>query len=376
MPRYFQNFLLLLFSTLAALLLSELIAWRFFPVYPPRLICESGHDSWYVYDAAGEVDGLRPGLRGRFVSSEFNTSIRINEDGFRDQSFSEKNARAKTRICVLGDSFTFGYGVEAGETYSQQLKDILRIQGYDVEIYNLGVPATATIQQYRLLQRVLPLQPDIVIIGLLATYADKTGNDLIGNLEFAENYATAGLDELALTTQASPQAVREQERSRIANRLFYRFRAARRWLLQHSHFYRRLELFIGQEFPRGLAHWQAEATRHKVAKGWQITQEWLIRFQTLARQQRFSLVLLHIPFADFRGEGNARMEQLLKDFARTHDILFVDQLLPTMKDHPWQPRDLYFLLDGHWRPLAHKICAEALSDFLIEQNLLSQTIND
>jgi len=376
MSRYFHNLLLLLSSTLVALLLGELMAWVFFPVHPPRLICESEHDSWYVYDAAGEVNGLMPGLRARFVSSEFNTSIRINEDGFRDQSFFEKNARAKTRICVLGDSFTFGYGVEAGETYSQQLKNILRLQGYDVEIYNLGVPATATIQQYRLLQKVLHLQPDIVIIGLLATYADKTGNDLIGNLDFAENNAIPRLDELASTTQESHHAAPEQERSQIANRLFYRVRSARRWLLQHSHFHRRLELLIGQEFPRWLAHWQAEATRNKVAKGWQITQEWLLSFQALARKQKCGLVLLHIPFSDFRGEENARMEQLLKDFARTRDILFVDQLLPTMKDSRWQPRDLYFLLDGHWRPLAHKICAEALSDFLIKQNLLSQSVND
>jgi len=376
MSRYFYNVLLLVISTVAALLLGELISCNFFPVYPPRLISESEHDSWYLYDAAGEIIGLRPDFRGKFVSSEFDISIRINEDGFRDQSFSEKNRHAKTRICVLGDSFTFGYGVEADETYSSIIKKTLFSRGYDAEVYNLGVPATATARQYRLFQNVLHLQPKIVIIGLLATYADKTGNDLIGNLDFSEKNAIPNLDEPASTTHESHHTASRQEDSQAASRLFYQLRLQRQWLLQHSHFYRRFELFKGQEFPSWLGHWQAEASRKKIEKGWQITQEWVLRFQELARQQKFDLVLLHIPFSNFRSVETAKMSRLIKDFAATHHILFVDGLLPAMDNSQLQAQDLYFVLDGHWRPRAHQLCAEVLSDFLIKQNLLSQSFNE
>jgi hypothetical protein len=169
---------------------------------------------------------------------------------------------------------------------------------------------------------------------------------------------------------ASCQAGKTPEGRRLEQMLFGQLRSVRRWLLQSSHFYRRLELLIGQEHLRWLGHCQAEANRQRVENGWRITQEWLLRFQALAQQQKFALVLLHMPFPNFCSDENAKMNQPIKELAAAHDFLFVDQLLPTMQSGPWQPRDLYFVLDGHWRARAHQLCAEVLSDFLMTQNLL------
>ena len=140
------NVLLLAASTAVALLCGEIFLRLFFPVHPPRLVSASGDDSWVLRDTEGEVIGPNPHFRGRLVSSEFDVSIQLNEHGFREQAFAEKKVSPATRICVLGDSFTFGYGVEANEAYSRQLAQILRGRGYDVEVYNLGIPGTATLR--------------------------------------------------------------------------------------------------------------------------------------------------------------------------------------------------------------------------------------
>jgi hypothetical protein len=370
------NVLLLAASTAVALLCSEIFLRWFFPVHPPRLISASGDESWIVRNSDGQAIDLIPHFRGRLVSSEFDIAVQLNEHGFRDQAFAAKKAPSATRICVLGDSFTFGYGVEANAAYSRQLAQILQGRGYDVEVYNLGIPGTATVFQYQLMQKFLYLRPDIVILGILATYADKAGNDLIDNLQFVEGHTVPSQLAPASMNNEWPRAEDAPKNRRFAKLVFYRLRSTRRWLLQHSHFYRRIELLIGQEHPSWLGRWQAESSRVRVEQGWMITQEWLLRFQALAQKHNFALVLLHIPFPDFRSDENAQMSRLLKDFAAAHKIGFVDQLLLAMRNNLLQPRDLYFLLDGHWRSRAHRLCAEVLADFLIVHHLSSTPLHD
>jgi hypothetical protein len=114
--------LLLLFSTLVTLLAGELFLRLFFPVNPPRLIVESGPADWILWNEEGEAVGLNPGFRSRLVSSEFDISIQLNEHGFRDQTFVVKRLSSATRICVLGDSHTFGFGVDASEILANALR--------------------------------------------------------------------------------------------------------------------------------------------------------------------------------------------------------------------------------------------------------------
>jgi len=351
-----------------ALLAGEIFLRLFFPIYLPDLVSLSSHEGWYVRSANGEIAGLAPNFRGRFFSSEFDTRIELNERGFRDKFFAAKRA---ARICVLGDSFTFGYGVEADSAYPQQLEKNLQARGYDVEVYNLGVPGTATALQYRIFQNLLDLKPDLVILGILATYADRAGNDLIDNLEFAEKNAATDLSQTNPSVRTSMVApALANDNAPLSQKFFYQFHAGRRWLLKNSQLYRRGEMAIGQEHPRWLGNWQAQASRQRVEKGWVVTQEWLRRFQELARQQQFSFVLLHIPFPDFRSEENWQCYRLLESFSQEQQIVFVDPLLPLLRNRRWQPRDLYFVLDGHWRPRAHRLCAEVLADFLVQKNLL------
>jgi lysophospholipase L1-like esterase len=63
-----------------------------------------------------------------------------NRDGFRGREFTKKRAGVLRVVCV-GDSSTFGWGVDDDYMYPQLLEARLRqITGREVEVFNLGIP--------------------------------------------------------------------------------------------------------------------------------------------------------------------------------------------------------------------------------------------
>ncbi|MCZ6619720.1 MAG: GDSL-type esterase/lipase family protein [Gammaproteobacteria bacterium] len=104
---------------------------------------------------------LVPGSVGHGVSGEY---ISINPQGARDAPFDDK--RSGTRIVAVGDSFTFGIGVELEDSYVKQLESNLRVANRNVEVLNLGVASYNFWHYLEVLDnRVAELQPDLVVIG-------------------------------------------------------------------------------------------------------------------------------------------------------------------------------------------------------------------
>ncbi len=98
---------------------------------------------------------------GRIVTPEFNMQIKANSLGLRDYEIPEKSQ--KYRIAMLGDSFTFGYGVNASETFSKQLEKEL---GDNYEVINIGIPSYSPILEYLYLREDgIKLEPDMVILN-------------------------------------------------------------------------------------------------------------------------------------------------------------------------------------------------------------------
>jgi len=102
-----------------------------------------------------------------FYAPEFSYTAATNSLGFRDREFAGRNT-AKIRILTLGDSFTYGWGVEASQSWPKVLETILRDRGDDVEIANLGWPGASPRNYAVVAERATRvLQPDWLIVGVL-----------------------------------------------------------------------------------------------------------------------------------------------------------------------------------------------------------------
>lgn len=91
-----------------------------------------------------------------------------NSLGLRDFRPPRKSTD-KQQVLVLGDSFTFGYGLPLEQSYPYQLEQYLNQQpgGTAYEVINAGVPGYDTVDELGLLKRILPeYSPKWIIVGL------------------------------------------------------------------------------------------------------------------------------------------------------------------------------------------------------------------
>ena len=105
--------------------------------------------------------------RARYTTPEFTVESRINNLGFRDRDFQVEKTR-RFRIVAIGDSYTYGWGVPAEDSWPKVLERGLLARGYDVEVANLGQPGASPSDYAKIALRAIPvLEPDLVIVGLL-----------------------------------------------------------------------------------------------------------------------------------------------------------------------------------------------------------------
>lgn len=177
-----MRLLLLSASVLATLLIAELALRSLGGEHPPRQ--KVTPEEMHIRDP--EL-GYRMGSNVSVVLKRPDFAIRVETNllGLRDREIAPKGANT-FRILSLGDSYAFGYGVEAGETYSEQLEQLLGASEGEAdwfEVINAAVIGYGTTQELRLLERhASAIDPDLVLLGFFS------GNDFKNNLVFAGRY--------------------------------------------------------------------------------------------------------------------------------------------------------------------------------------------
>ncbi len=100
-------------------------------------------------------------------SSEFDITVKINSLGFRDYEY-PLTKKKKHRIAVIGDSFTFGWGVNLADCWVKILEKELNASGLDVEILNLGKGGASPADYPQTAEKAIPiLKPDLVVVCAL-----------------------------------------------------------------------------------------------------------------------------------------------------------------------------------------------------------------
>lgn len=103
---------------------------------------------------------------------EFTYTIKTNSLGYRMDEFPIEKPEGEYRILLLGDSTTFGFGVEMNESFPEQLEKMLAqnpgIKNKKIQVINAGFADGKSPDSYYLYlkEKGLKLNPDLVIVNL------------------------------------------------------------------------------------------------------------------------------------------------------------------------------------------------------------------
>ena len=163
-----------LLTALASLVLSLVLAETglrlFYPVSfrepPPR----APGDRWLeLLHRRSPVPGLTYELAPGMWKRSHGTVIRTNSHGMREREIPIEKPDSVVRVAVLGDSYTFGFGVRAHRAYPRRLEGLLNQSspgGRRFQVLNFGVGGYSTQDEAVVLrERALAWRPDLVIVG-------------------------------------------------------------------------------------------------------------------------------------------------------------------------------------------------------------------
>jgi len=313
----------------------------------------------YVADSV-LVHRLSPSYSGELRSGEYQTRLTINDRGFRGSAW---RTDARRRVLMLGDSFTFGYGVEEHEAFPSLLQEALG-PPCSVAVFNAAVPGYGTLQEQALAQRLLAeLQPQAVVLGF--TVGSDVQDNLGQRIRPSDGYEVR---DGYLVQKGTPQGAPLP------------FKA---WLQQRSHLYVLLQrarvrasIRHTQGSPRRMpcTHFLAEEPCGDMAEAWRITLGAIRGIADQCGRMDARFVLLAIPHPVqvddemWQGElaratgGAPGLERYapqrkLAELCAAAGAGFIDPL-PAMRGH--SARALYFRIDRHLTPAGHHFVAAAL----------------
>jgi hypothetical protein len=272
----------------------------------------------YRYD---EVLGWRPvaNSSNRFVGFRAITVVN-NRLGFRAP---EPATNDHPGLMFLGDSFVWGYDVEAAERFT----DKLQARHPEWNVYNLGVSGYGTDQEFLLLEMEFARYRPRVVFVVYSAETDEEDNSTNFRYEgYYKPYCLVITNRLQIQGLPVP-------------------RAERVFLVEHR-------LLARSCFVRLLARAWFKLTAPPVVSNPSPTGAILLNMQHFARSQGATLAVgltLHRP--------------RLQEFLQHHDIPWVD--LTTMLRYPTN--------GFHWTPAGHTVVCGRIEEFLTQGKLLSGT---
>lgn len=128
MKKFLLNLLVFIISSVAGIVFLEVAVRAILPWYDPaRQICFYQNSDGVPIGKPNDV------IRQRTPKGDFDLFSRFNKYGFRDGK--DLATSREGDIFVLGDSFSFGWGIQDGQRYSDRLEKLL-----GKPVYNIAIP--------------------------------------------------------------------------------------------------------------------------------------------------------------------------------------------------------------------------------------------
>lgn len=309
---------------------------------------------WFMHQIVVPGEGIvitgRPGFDGYFAQNDgdFRAHIKINDFGLRNN---EPLTAAANRVWFIGDSMTFGWGVESDEMYSSVAAKLTKIP-----TYNVASPGTDVCGYQTLIARIpTDILPRAVVVGLIlendikdydcATAAAQTANLPAGVLTIEEDMSSLWLPIFGKRFLTESLAT-------------YNFFAV---ILKRVPFINdqlvRLGLVARVHHDDGLLSETVVKSRVSSTAG-----ELANLRRKLPSGGPFLVLVIPSRFELKNDDPNWRaLRQNMVRALRQADIETIDLLEP-FQAAGFGPT--HFAHDGHWSPLGHQLAARAVSDWM------------
>lgn len=365
---------LLVFEFCARPILSKKISWGV-PVIKPH------GELMYTLRAGTAGDlyfDLDDGSRGAYP-------VRISTQGLRDDEYGPARPD-EYRIMLLGDSFTFGHGLTIEETISRQLQGILneRLPGKEISVINAGVVGYGPWQEHGLLREVgFGLEPDLVILQLLPS--NDIHDTMLRDMKVPRSYPRlSSVRNMILLFADRDWKMRLdlwlQDHSVVYKFLYVRSQSD----ISVTRLLNATRLFHNPEFPQFPASldraWHIETDLREwypeLEAGWASFEEDILSLVEDCRERRIEVMAFVVPSGPLlldghwehavnMGEGAASYERgkalrMTQSFLQSNGITYIP-LDDLTKDHA-NPIDLYYLRDGHFKPLGARIVSQRIAE--------------
>ena len=346
------------------------------------LLIEAGHSiyklirsskSYFRIDQTTQERYLIPGMvrEKKFIKNGPKITIRINSLGWRDREISLEKKEDTFRIVALGDSITFGWGVELHETYVKQLETILKKQNSykNYEVINISIEDLGLQEELKLLKQFgLDFQPDLVLLGFYLNDARPIGgfSNESKPTWFHRRYTLRKIVNLTPLTKSMAKKALIKLGIMKPN-ASSRFRwidtfTKREWVTNQD----KMKLLIkSADLDWGVA-WKSQS--------WTAINQYIQEMQEVTQSAGCSLAVICFPVSvqvesDFTFLD--KPQQHLSEICSSRSIPFLN-LLPSFRHWNTTVEEPLFFDLCHPTPLAHQKTAQVISKFLDTERLLLQ----
>jgi hypothetical protein len=285
---------------------------------------------------------MKPNAKGVQVCPEWSVEYRINQDGLRDESPHRQTILPDTtRMLILGDSFTFGWGVDYPKIWPVVMENELLSRGHKVDIIKAGRPGACAESELRFLKLALPkYRPNIVVIGFEPA-------ELARNLYMTEKTAQQAHD---------PQSQSASELSKSTWTSFREFIQSYHTLLLVKRFVPmdRLILYYHGTFPDTYCRIPLPSI---VERQIDATKELFAQLSDYCRDHGAKLVVVSIPrrfqlTAAVLGKPGPNLDidvldKVFSEFAAKHGFEWIPTLHGLANQQRATGQHMFFPMDGH-----------------------------
>lgn len=372
MPR---RILLILFGLAAGLLLMEGCLRLLGDFLPEGLRYRAGlsrfhaqMDGIYVPDPYlwhKSVPGIDRTITGH---PDYDFHVQTNALGYDGIGFRDDGINDASPIIALGDSFTWGDGIDNDKIWVERLE---AESGRDV--VNLGMSGYGSQQILRLLQTYgLPLKPRLILWGFFPNDFNDSGHfawrEETGRLAKQAPEPkpwTETLDRelriysVAYTWLVSP--FEEPDDNEEYERLYYTDNTLNLSFVLRSYWGKRLDPSDKYTEP-GLVYTQQALAEAQTAAG-QLNAELVVLLFPSKEQVYWPIVSTLVDnAADFKVNWP---HDEVKAWCQANGVRYLD-LTPVFAAHAAQGEQLYYRFDAHWNEAGHELAAQTIRQYLAE----------